>query len=244
MIQCEIPKNEAHVWIVKLCADQRSVRRASSLLSEDERQRATRFNFDSLRTRFILSHGVLRILLARYCDCAPTDLLFASGVHGKPFLADVHNEVGFNMSHSGNIAAYAFIRRQKIGIDVEEHRSFSDLENIASRVLSPAEFRYVINQAEGERYSAFFRCWVCKEAYIKAHGGGLSIPLDSFRVSFAPGGPEASVWLTTGNVVRSRWKIEEFYPLPGYSGAVAFEDSCSHMHVHEIQSADKLFLEH
>ncbi len=234
---------EAHVWVVRLYADQHIVEKANSLLSEDERQRAVRFHFDSLRTSFVLSHAVLRRLLGCYCGYAPADVDLVYGSHGKPFLADTATNVCFNMSHSGVVAAYAFIRGHEIGVDVEQHRPLTDMEYVARRFFSSAEFGDIMSQVEAERHAAFFKRWVCKEAYIKARGGGLSIPLDRFEVSFSSKEPEGLVHLSNHGSAGSAWKIQQFLPAFGYSGAVAFEDPSCTVRVFDIRPAAALLLD-
>lgn len=235
-----IMNDEVHVWCFKLCEEPLLIQSAFSALSEDERARATRFRSPSLQAAFILSRGILRRLLARFCDCTPSNVIFAYGQQGKPFLADRACPVRFNMSHSGGIAAYALNVSHEIGVDIEQHRPLPDMDQIAARFFSPLEYRELMGVAELEREVAFFDCWVRKEAYIKALGGGLSIPLDSFQVTLGPRRSPALVEVRNNGTEAREWSIQEFSPAPGYSGAVAFRNRCT-VRVHAIQRADEIF---
>jgi 4'-phosphopantetheinyl transferase len=233
--------DEVHVWFIKLCDDRSLIESAYSVLSKDERERAERFRFDWTRTTFVLSRGVLRTLLARFCDSPASSLEFDYGSEGKPFLANGGSNICFNMSHSAAISVFAVSRGREVGIDVEKHRPLVDVESIAARFFSPAEHRELMRMAESERNVAFFKCWVRKEAYIKACGGGLSIPLDSFRVSCAKSEQTALISVCGNSAEPSRWKIEDFSPLPRYSGAVAFRDVCCEVRLHAFRPVSDLF---
>src|SRR5262249_24217563 len=73
------------------------------------------------------------------------------------------------------------------------------------------------------RVEAFFNCWTRKEAYLKARGEGLGVPLDRFDVSLTPGQPAAVL-----NGGDGRWSLHALTPAPGYAAAVAVEgyDCC------------------
>ncbi len=236
-----ILNDEVHVWCIKLCEESLLIQSVYSTLSEDERERAARFRCSSLQAAFILSRAILRALLAQYCDRTPSDIVFAYGQQGKPFLADRACSIRFNMSHSGGIAAYALNVGRKIGVDIEQHRSLPDMEQIAGRFFSPLEYGELMGVAVPEREVAFFNCWVRKEAYVKALGGGLSIPLDSFQVTLAPGRPSALVDVRHNGAEARDWSIHEFSPMPGYSGAVAFRNRRCDVRVHAIRSANEIF---
>ncbi|MEW6406565.1 MAG: 4'-phosphopantetheinyl transferase superfamily protein, partial [Chloroflexota bacterium] len=113
---------------------------------------------------------------------------FTKGEFGKPIL--LHSDgIDFNLAHSGDLALVAVARGRKVGVDVERIRQNTDLEKIARRYFSPREVSELLALPENQRFIGFFNCWTRKEAYIKAHGLGLSMPLDSFDVSLAPGEP-------------------------------------------------------
>jgi 4'-phosphopantetheinyl transferase len=231
---------DAYICCVMLDDDERGVERAYCELSDDERQRADQFRFPGLRKAFVLSHAVLRGLLAAVCARPPSRLRFGYGPQGKPFLVGGIGEPHYNMAHSGDFAAYALARDRELGIDVEQHRNLPDLFEIAERFFSPREHRALASLPEPDRQAAFFRCWVRKEAYIKARGGGLSIPLDSFQAW--PEFVETAIdrGATATDEAQSAWRIEDFAAPPGYSGALAAERATRNIRVHAVQSARDL----
>ena len=70
---------------------------------------------------------------------------------------------------------------------------------------------------------AFFACWTRKEAYVKARGEGLALPLDRFDVTLVPGEPAALVRTADDAREASRWSLQALAPGRGYVGAVAVE---------------------
>lgn len=178
----ELSSSQVDVWRVHLV----SISPDESVLSADERQRAVKFHFDKDRSRYIVSHASLRGILARYLQRAPEELSFSVNEYGKPFLPD--RELEFNLSHSGDYALIAVTRGRNIGVDVEQIREV-EIEELARRNFSPREVSELMALLPEQRLNGFFNCWTRKEAYIKARGLGLSIPLDSFIVSLAPNEP-------------------------------------------------------
>jgi 4'-phosphopantetheinyl transferase len=168
---------DIHLWLVDLAAGPETLGRADSVLAEDERARAQRFKVEAVRRRFVLARGVLRVLLGRYLQTSPAAIAFAYGEHGKPTLAaPASGGLRFNLAHSGERAAYAFALGLEIGVDVERVRAI-DGPAIARSHFSPRERAALEALPPPEQPAAFVRTWVRKEAYVKARGGGLTIPL-------------------------------------------------------------------
>ena len=166
------------------------------LLAPDEQARAERFIFHKDRTHFVVARGLLRVLLGRYLQRHPQHLHFCYGPHGKPELApDMGDDtLCFNVSHAHGLALYAVTRQRDLGVDVEHVRPGFAEEHIAERFFSPREVAVLRALPVALQSTAFFACWTRKEAFIKARGDGLSLPLDQFDVAFAPGEPAALLY--------------------------------------------------
>jgi 4'-phosphopantetheinyl transferase len=213
-----VAEGEVHVWAAHLDELTPETSRFLRLLAPEEKERAARFYRQTDCDHFLCARGVLRSLLAGYAGIAPEDLAFRCNAYGKPYLAE-EGALQFNVSHSHGLALYAIASGREIGIDVEWIRQTPDLMKIAGRFFSPREVRELEAAPPESQLRAFFRCWTRKEAYIKAKGLGLSIPLKDFSVSSADGGPSAVVASESG------WHVWNADPAPGYLGALAVEAS-------------------
>jgi len=205
----ELARREIHVWCASLATDEATSQQFESTLADQERERAGRFIFARDRDRYIAARGILRDLLGKYLRCAPQSIEFAYGPYGKPALAgaDSRPAICFNLSHSHGLAAVAIGQEREVGIDVELIRAEFASEAIAKRYFSAKEIDELSRLPAELRTEGFFLCWTRKEAYIKAKGDGLQIPLDSFDVSLSPGRPA-----TLSSVDEPRWGIESFVP--------------------------------
>ena len=159
------------------------------VLSADEHARAERFYFQKDRERFMVARGLLRTVLGRYLNQEPSQLRFCYSPYGKPALAtgSGRNTLRFNVSHSHGLALYAITCGRELGVDVELIRPELPDEEIAERFFSFQEVSGLRALPPNMRLEAFFNCWTLKEAYIKARGEGLSLPLDQFDVALVPG---------------------------------------------------------
>jgi 4'-phosphopantetheinyl transferase len=218
-----VADNEVHVWRAQLELPSSQVQRLRDHLTEDELERANRFSFEVDRQRFIAARGILRSILGRYITIYPGHLRFSYNQYGKPFLAPQFSSylLNFNLCHSGSMALYAITRNMEIGVDVERVRSDFEYEEIAKRFFSVNEAAILRTIPTETRLEAFYTCWTRKEAYIKAHGKGLSLPLDSFDVSCAPWEPPMLLIAKDDPQERSLWTLLDLKPGPGYVGALA-----------------------
>ncbi len=214
--------DEVHIWNASVDVPEPCLEHFVQVLSNDEIQRANRFRFDCDRRRFIVAHGLLRYFLSCYCFSAPYEHSFDYNYYGKPGLSR-NTQLHFNMSHSGKYVLYGFTSGREIGVDIEHVRRTENLELIINSYFSNRERDEFSNLPEQFKNKAFFSCWTRKEAYIKAQGKGLSLPLNQFSISFIPGEP-VELLETQHNVKeKSRWSLTEIAVNAEYAAAVAVE---------------------
>ena len=210
--------NEVHIWRATLDVDGAELKALAAVLSPDEQARASRFHFEKHRQYFVAARGVLRNVLARYLQQDPGRLRFCYNASGKPALTSEGEAktIRFNLSHSGGLALYAIAHHREVGIDLENIRPGIAWADLAKRFFSTGEVLSLGSLPPQLQIEAFFNCWTRKEAYIKALGQGLQVPLDSFEVSLDPREPAALLRGTDG-----RWSIRALQPASDYVAAVA-----------------------
>jgi len=218
----ELPDNEVHLWRIDLDALRQSEAHWQKTLSSEEAARAARFHFAVDRQRFSISRGVLRTILAGYLQTEAKSLSFSYSPKEKPSLSAPHSGEGlmFNISHSGSVALLAFTRGREIGVDVEQIRSDVEVDAIARRFFSAHEQEQLAAVQGKERFEAFFRCWTRKEAYIKATGDGLSLPLHQFDVCTVPGHSDALIATRPDQSEAHLWLLREVSAGEGYVAAL------------------------
>jgi 4'-phosphopantetheinyl transferase len=212
---------QVDIWRIPLDLPSDSRKRLEKLLSAEESKRAARFYFPADQNRYIVSHASLRDILSRYLNCKPDQLSFSANTYGKPSLSQ--GELEFNLSHSGDFALLGITRGRQIGVDVERMRTGVSADIIGGHFFSKPEMSELLALAPEQREKAFFICWTRKEAYIKAQGMGLTLPLDSFDVSLTPG--QAAVLRATRPDAdeAARWTLRSLPVGVGYEAAVAVE---------------------
>lgn len=220
-----LSSNEVHVWRASLDEFPSQIDIFLHTLAAEEQKRAEQFYFERDRRRFITAHGVLRAILGLYVNLPPNYLTFRYSSHGKPALAweSGGDAIRFNMSHSQEVALYAVTRDREVGIDVEFIHRDLGVEQIAERFFSRRETATLRGLPTPLREHAFFLCWTRKEAYIKARGEGLSLPLDQFDVSLIPGQPAALLSTRPDSSEVLRWSLQELPLASGYVAALALE---------------------
>ncbi|MFZ0733006.1 MAG: 4'-phosphopantetheinyl transferase superfamily protein [Candidatus Sulfotelmatobacter sp.] len=216
----ELPLATAHVWKRNLHGSDAEVAACHALLSNEEREKASRYRVERPRTDYILTRGTLRSLLSKYLRITPQDISFRYTQYGKPFLAN-ECDLAFNVSHCEGLALLAFTRKRDIGVDVEKFRPQTDAWKLAERFFSLREREALRPLSGDELHTAFFRCWTRKEAYIKAKGEGLSLPLHQFDVSIEPDPEDALIATRPDPAEASRWMLRNLQTNPGYAAALA-----------------------
>lgn len=178
---------------------------AQACLSEDELARADRFHFAKHRQRFTVARAGMRLILAQYLATSPDKLSFTTNHHGKPALTTAN--LGFNLSHSGELAMLAISKHPEIGVDIEYFSPRSFL-GIANHCFSDKEIQALITLPASSRMLGFFKIWSQKEAFIKAVGMGLAYPLKEFDVLVQP----SADYAITDSLTGTCWHIHSFMP--------------------------------
>ena len=219
--------DEVHVWRACLDVDPIVRERLSTVLSSSEQERAARFAFARDRNRFIVARAILRQLLGGYLRESPQHVVLETLPYGKPVLAATSriSSLRFNLSHSHQVALFAFCLEHEVGIDIEKVRPQVAFEGIESRYFSPDERAELEMLPQDLRPEAFFLCWTRKEAYVKATGEGLKAPLETFNVSLTPGKPAI---LQSSD--EERWSLHSLDPTVGFVAALVVEG-----HGHRLQ---------
>jgi 4'-phosphopantetheinyl transferase len=205
------------LWLVEYrqIDDSQLVQRLEQLLNAEEQQRRARFLHAEDRHRFLFTRATVRTVLSRYAAVEPQDWVFTANAHGRPAIANLHPQAAglcFNLSHTRGLIVLGVCRDRELGVDVENIRERTPTPGIAERFFAPQESAALASLPEERRHERFFAYWTLKEAYIKARGRGMSIPLDRFCFTFAE---ESSIHLhidADQNDNAERWQFWQFRP--------------------------------
>lgn len=226
---------EIHIWRASLDQPSSHVEQLTRLLAEDERAKAARFRFAQHRQHFIVARGVLRALLGSYLHIAPQDVLFEYGPYGKPRVASraVALVPHFNLSHSRDLALYAFSSQSELGIDVEYvQQPFPDALSLAQRFFPAQESQRLQSLPPDEQSTYFFRVWTRIEAMLKAQGVGLSAleqqTLQGVGTDVARPGSHINGQAGRAASVPT-WLTYEIIPAPNYAAALVMKQRDAHM---------------
>ena len=210
-----LPDKELHVWRASLDFPPALLERMAKTLSANENERADKFLIARARERFVAARGILRHLLGMYLGLHADKIDFSYGPQGKPSLAATHDSrLSFSVSHSQAMGLFAFCGGEDVGVDIEEVKTDFKGMQIASHFFSAEEIARLAKLPPEVADRAFFECWTGKEAYVKARGEGLSLPLRDFSIAFVNG--EQILRDELGR----RWSCYALAPSPGFAGAV------------------------
>ena len=189
------------------------------LLTPEEHARRARFMFARDRRQFLAARGMLRTLLSDYTGVPAGACVIETDRHGRPRLAG-QSRIDFNLSHTRGMIAVAITGGLAVGVDVEgTARAWAP--ELPRRYFAPAEVEALEGLPPDARHARFYEIWTLKEAYVKARGLGLAIPLTEFAMQVDENGG-ASVSFDEGAGDRAdRWQLHLETPDAGYRLAVA-----------------------
>jgi 4'-phosphopantetheinyl transferase len=170
------------VWTIDLDQPRAVVDALRASLDETEVVAAAARRDDTIRNRYVVAHGALREILARRLATTPGAVVISrrcnrcgDPTHGKPEVPG--SAISFSLSHSQSFAVVAVATGARVGVDIEVVRPRARLDALAHRVLSPEEHADWLDFPPTAQLRAFLERWTAKEAYLKAIGTGISVPL-------------------------------------------------------------------
>ncbi|MEH6630607.1 MAG: 4'-phosphopantetheinyl transferase superfamily protein [Halopseudomonas aestusnigri] len=210
-----------------------------TLLDDKECQQAARFHFAHDRSAYIAAHALVRAMLSTIIPEPPEAWRFTFNDFGKPEAVIPRGKphLRVNLSHSRGMAAVAIGLDQDLGIDVEWCARGNLTLDLADRYFSSTEVTLLKSLSETDLDEALFGLWTLKEAYIKAVGMGLSLPLDSFSFTLEP------LTFTCVNGASEEWFFSRLDTCPDYAMAVALRHKAHadvHLHAKEVTVLDIL----
>jgi 4'-phosphopantetheinyl transferase len=153
------------------------------LLSEDERARWEAFKFDLHRREYLATHALARIALSHYSAPNPKAWRFQMNAYGKP-ATDPESGLRFNLSNSPGLVVCLVGKDAEVGVDLEPRERAESIAEVGPRMFSSREMEQLESLREDEKPDRCLQLWTLKEAYIKARGMGLALPLNKFSFLF------------------------------------------------------------
>lgn len=187
-----LPRGEAHLWYVRddEVGSETLVAAYRALLNPEEEARRARYFFEHSRREYLLTRALVRTVLSRYRELAPAAWTFTANQWGRPEISNPEGgALRFNLTNTSGLVAILVAHDREIGVDVEDLERRGETVKIADRFFSPSEVEALHAVPEERQRARFFDYWTLKEAYIKARGMGLAIPLDQFSFLISPGEP-------------------------------------------------------
>jgi 4'-phosphopantetheinyl transferase len=221
----QLQGSDVHVWFgfpAKM-QDAALLQAYSALLSAAERQREARFRLAPDRHSYLVTHAMLRTVLSRYVPLHPQAWRFVTNEHGRPEIANAvppSAHMNFSVSHARGIVAVAVTRAEAVGVDTEDVREAAAPMDVASRYFASREVLALLALPADRQSDRFYEFWTLKEAYIKARGLGLSLPLE--KISFQFQGERVLHFSVEPPLQDSPgfWRFWQFRPSPAHVLAI------------------------
>ncbi len=201
---------------------------AGAWLDETERARLEALRAEADQRLYLAAHGLLRQVLGELGPVGPAEWRFRADERGRPQISfPVRTGLTFSLTHTGGLVAVAVGRDVEVGVDAEWlgrrqiARLDADLMALAERYFAPTEQAAVAAKGVAQRPEAFLRFWTLKEAYLKARGVGLTLPLRDFAFELAD---EGRISLRAGPELEpapGEWHFAQFWPTEAHCLAVA-----------------------
>jgi 4'-phosphopantetheinyl transferase len=217
--------SEAHIWYARSDGrfDASALRYQASFLGSDEIERMRQYRFEHDQRQYLMSHALVRATLSHYTSVAPRDWRFRANYWGRPEIERPaeFRRLRFNLSHTRGLVAVAIVWDRAVGVDVEIRDRAEECWEVAERYFSRTEWAALSALPRERQPERFLEYWTLKEAYVKARGMGLSLPLDQFSFVLRPGHPVQIVFDARMGDNPLAWQFGQFRPTASHLLAYA-----------------------
>jgi len=219
---------EIHLWLAFYdeITDERLHSAYRELLSPAEKEQESRFYFAADRRRYLITRALVRTVLSRYARVHSKEWVFSANAYGRPEIVNAQAreaDLSFNISHTRSLIVLGVTRGRALGVDVENFLARDAPIDVADRFFAPREVAALAATPPQRQRYRFFEYWTFKEAYIKARGMGLSLPLDRFSFHYPN---DRTVELAIHPELAddpARWQLWQFRPRLEYLVAICAE---------------------
>lgn len=237
---------EAHLWYVlpEVVTDPALLQAYQELMTPEELAQQQRFRFARHRHEYLVTRALVRTVLSRYAPVEPRAWRFAKNAYGKPRIASPQNipPLQFNLSNTAGLIVCLVALEREVGVDGEDMERPGETVEIADRFFSPTEVATLRALPAAAQRHRFFEYWTLKEAYIKARGMGLSLPLEQFSFHLAEGQPVCISFDPRLEDDPLSWQFAQFRPTPRHMIAAALRRRTdSDLTIHVRQTVPLIF---
>lgn len=230
-------QNHADIWTTQLAVfDTAQQAAALAMLCPSEWDRYNGFRVEAARSEYLAARYLLRTTLSRYANIDPHHWRFARNPYGRPFVSTSHKipKLRFNISHTRGLVVCAISSNPELGIDAECIDPIPEIDTIANHVFLPEEIDQLQRVEKNEKHAEFFKLWTLKEAYIKARGLGLHLPLTGFGFDIAAANPRI-FFSNPGDGNPKRWGFRHFRTQPNCVLSLALATPCHLLRINLLQ---------
>ena len=212
----ELSQASAHLWYVfpETLTDAALLDAYYQLMCDEERAQHGRFRFEKGRHEYLVTRALVRTVLSRYVTVDPSTWRFEKNKYGKPSISDPRGlpPLSFNLSNTTGLIACLVTLGREVGVDVEDMTRPGETVEVAEQFFSPTEVATLRALPVSAQRYRFFEYWTLKEAYIKARGMGLSLPLEQFSFHLEVGQPVRIFFDSRLRDDPRSWQFTQFQP--------------------------------
>lgn len=209
----EFDSSRLSLFLTRVSSHYADTANLKSLLQPSEVAHGSRYHHPDDRFRFLVARATLRLVLSKYLNQLPSDIMLSGGQNQKPTLL-ANSKLHFNISHSSDCILIG-VFSEALGVDIEEVKTAFTYQDIVQHSFSEAEQAHLEGiSADGRDF--FYQSWTRKEAFVKAMARGIGSGLRGIPCSDGlHGEPETSAYTLD-------WVVSSFFVSTDYKAAVAY----------------------